>query len=128
MKLLELIPQFIRYETRPPEPESGRDPNDRIHYLIHVESLAGAQGIQFLCPVCFIKNSGPIGTHAIEVSFADKGVVDDEGSHNREGKPSRWNASGSHYNDLSTQPSILIDPALPACAGWHGYITNGEVT
>lgn len=127
MKLTELEPQFMRYETRPPEPESGRDPNDRVRYLRHVDSLAEAQGIQFLCPVCWIAHGGPIGTHGIEVSFSNRGVADDEGSHNREGKPSRWSASGTNYSDLTTLPSILIDPAPPACAGWHGYITNGEV-
>lgn len=115
MKLTDLEPQFIRYETSDHE------------YLRHVDTLTEAQGIQFLCPVCFVKNSGPIGTHAIEVSFSGRGVADHQGSHNREGKPSRWSVNGTGYDNLSTQPSILIDPALPACAGWHGFITNGEV-
>jgi hypothetical protein len=116
MKLTDLEPQFMRYVTN----ESG-------NYLHHVETVAEAQGIQFLCPVCFVKNGGNVGTHGIEVSFADRGVQDHQGSHNREGKPSRWNVSGTGYTDLTTTPSILIDPAKPACDGWHGYITNGEV-
>lgn len=127
MKLINLEPRFMRYETRPPEPESGRDPNDRVHYLHEVDSLGNAQGIQFLCPACFVKNGGNIGTHYVEVSFANRGVADDEGSHNREGKPSRWEVNGTAYENLSARPSILIDPAPPACAGWHGFITNGEV-
>jgi hypothetical protein len=121
MKLTELEPQFMTYETRPyPSVDAG-------NYLHHVGTLVEAQGVQFLCPVCFVKNSGPIGTHVIEVSFAGRGVQDNQGSHNREGQPSRWNATGTGYSDLTTTPSILIDPALPSCAGWHGYITNGEV-
>lgn len=115
MKLIELEPQFLRYETSDHE------------FLRATDSLADAQGIRFLCPVCFIKNSGPVGTHGIEVSFAGRGVKDNQGSHNREGKPSRWNVTGTDYGDLTTQPSILIDPAPPACAGWHGFITSGEV-
>jgi hypothetical protein len=122
MRFTELEPQFMRYETRPqPQADAGK-------YLHHVNSLDEAQGIHFLCPICFVKNGGNVGTHLIEVTFSGRGVSDDEGSHNREGKPSRWGVSGTGYSDLSTTPSVLIDPALPACAGWHGYITNGDVT
>jgi hypothetical protein len=115
MRLSELEPQFMRYETSDHQ------------YLRQVDSLAEAQGIQFLCPVCFAAHNGPIGTHYIEVSFANKGVLDHQGSHNREGNPSRWSVAGSGYSDLTTTPSILIDPAKPACEGWHGFITDGEV-
>jgi hypothetical protein len=82
MRLTELEPQFMRYETRIPEPETGRAPTDLQQYLHQVDTLSEAQGIQFLCPVCFLKNNGPIGTHLIEVSFAGRGVADDQGSHN----------------------------------------------
>lgn len=122
MRLTELEPQFERYESRPSEP--GGSP---CEYLRHVETLADAQGIVFLCPVCFTKNGGAVGTHGIEVSFADRGVLDHQGSHNKEGKPSRWAAAGTGYADLTLLPSILCDPAKPACDGWHGFITNGEV-
>ncbi len=116
MKLTELEPQFVCYEKR-----------DIGEILRHVDSFTEAQGVQFLCPVCFVRHNGPVGTHYIEVSFAGKGVQDHQGSHNREGQPSRWNASGTYYNDLTCTPSVVIDPAEPACAGWHGFITNGEV-
>lgn len=115
MRLTELEPQFMRYETSDHE------------YLREVDSLAEAQGVQFLCPSCFVRNNGNIGTHYIEVTFADRGVLDNQGSHNREGRPSRWIVSGTGYSDLTTLPSILIDEAKPACDGWHGHITNGEV-
>ena len=128
MRLTDLEPKFIRYVTQSKEEQFAEGPATPTEYLHHVDTLAEAQGIQFLCPVCFQKNSGPIGTHAIEVAFADRGVLDHQGSHNRAGAPSRWSASGTSYSDLTTLPSILIDPALPACAGWHGYITNGEAT
>jgi len=114
VKLLELEPQFVRYVK-----EADGE------YLHHVDSLAQAQGIQFLCPSCFVRNKGPIGTHLIEVALAGRGVSDSQGSHNRRGKPSRWTAVGSGYGDLTLTPSVLTDPAKPACDGWHGYITNG---
>jgi hypothetical protein len=115
MRLEELEPTFVRYETKEAE------------YLIKVPDLKSAQGIKFLCPSCFVKNSGSIGTHGLEVTFSGRGAKDNQGSRNRLGKPSRWNVSGSCYADLTLTPSILIDPAKPACDGWHGFITNGEV-
>jgi hypothetical protein len=115
MKLVHLEPQFIQYF------EEGV-----AQYLRHVPDLGHAQGVQFLCPVCFVRNGGAVGTHLIEVTFAGKGVKDHLGSHNNKGKPSRWTASGTGYADLTLKPSILIDPAKPACDGWHGFVTNGE--
>ena len=44
MKLTELNPQFMRYDPRP----------DGI-YLPRVDTIEQAQGIRFLCPVCFKK-------------------------------------------------------------------------
>jgi len=116
MRLIDLEPQFMRYVSTDHE------------YLHYVDTLAEAQGVKFLCPSCFVRNKGAIGTHGIEVSFTGRGVQDHQGSHNREGKPSRWNASGSSYADLTLTPSVLIDEAKPACDGWHGHITNGEIT
>jgi hypothetical protein len=51
MKLIELEPQFLK----------------RIDdsYEQYVDTIVEADGIQFLCPVCFIKNSGGVGTHSI---------------------------------------------------------------
>lgn len=48
-------------------------------------------------------------------------------------EPNGWNVvSGSFKDDnLSLTPSILIsptgDPVGSFCAGWHGYLTNGEM-
>ena len=115
MKLIDLEPQFVRHELK-----DGRQIN------VNVNDLREATGIFFLCPVCYTKNNGPIGTHGIIVTFQDKNVPDELGSHNKEGKPSRWIVSGSGYNDLTLRPSIDISQGLPG--EWHGYITNGDVT
>lgn len=120
MKLADLEPQFIRYETRIEWIEFKQQPR---HYWIDVASLSEGQGLQFLCPACFAKNSGPVGTHLVEVTFADRGATDEQGSHGKSGKPTRWNASGSSYADLTLTPSILIDGGC----GWHGFVTAGEI-
>lgn len=117
MRLTDLEPQFHRYETRPDPPGAPGFGGECMH---HVDSLAEAQGIIFLCPGCFAKNGGAVGTHAIEVSFAGRGVQDHQGSHNRQGQPSRWNVSGAGYADLTLAPSVDVD-----C--WHGFVTNGEI-
>lgn len=123
MRLTELEPQFVRYENGPNP--SGEGESEFRHY---VENIDEAQGVWFLCPVCFKHNGGAVGTHLIEASFADRGVKDNQGSHNREGQPSRWSVRGIGYGDLTLLPSILIDAAPPACSGWHGFVTNGEVS
>lgn len=107
MKLTDLEPQFLRHEA------------GGINH--HVDTLDRATGLFLLCPACFAKNQGPIGTHGLIVTFADHGVPDDLGSHNRKGEPSRWTVTGTGYADLSTQPSIDV-----GC--WHGHITNGDIT
>lgn len=81
-----------------------------------------AQGVMFLCPVCFLKNGGPIGTHAVLTYFRDRGVPDDA----RPG-PGRWVVSGTGFHDLTLSPSVDISsPDRPD--EWHGSVTNGRVT
>ena len=114
MKLTDLEPKFVRYNT-----------HDGIEYT-NFEGITfnNAQGIWFLCPICFMKNNGPVGTHSIDVTFKDRGALDNQGSHGTNGQPTRWTVTGSSFDDLTTQPSILLGGGC----GWHGYITNGQVT
>lgn len=116
LRLTTLEPKFIRYETR----EQGE-------YKVTVP-LPEAQGLFLLCPVCFTKNNGPVGTHGIDVTFRDRGAADHQGSHNRAGVPSRWAVSGDSFENLTLQPSIDISEPDGSGCGWHGHITNGEVT
>lgn len=137
MKLIELEPEFIWYETRI-EPRTvivGDHETWRargaptqvvvgpVYYFNRVATLAEAQGIWFQCVKCYLKNKGPVGTHHVQVTFADRGVKDNEGCRNLEGKPTRWKVTGTGFHDLTTHPSILL---LGGC-NWHGFITNGEV-
>ncbi len=126
-KLLDLEPAFLRYEERFEgheciAPAGGKFGDPYQHTAqIKVATLAEAQGIQFLCPACFVKNKGPVGTHYVAVGFRDRGLLDNQSSHNKEGKPSRWAVTGNDFTDISTQPSI-------DCGCWHGYLTNGVCT
>jgi hypothetical protein len=115
LNLSELEPHFVIHTKRN---------EDKID--VYTELLSEATGIFFLCPVCFKKNNGPIGTHGIIVTFIGKDVPDDLGSHNKEGQPTRWNVSGTDYKDLTLTPSIDISRDSPG--EWHGFITNGEVS
>lgn len=107
MKLTDLAPHWITaFEA------SG-------HYEDKVDRQADAQGVRILCPKCFAENGGPVGTHSVLVPFADRGVPPDAMP-----QMPRWAATGNTFEDLSTTPSILI---VGGC-GWHGFITNGDVT
>lgn len=113
MRLTDLEPAFIRHEKR-----------DGGEYSIHVMTLSEAQSVEFLCPACFVKNGGAVGTHLVIVTFAGRGAADHQGSQSRGGGPSRWTVTGTTLADLTTQPSV---DTTPGCT-WHGYITNGEVS
>lgn len=110
MTLKDLEATFIRYT------DTG--------YSIGFD-LQNAQGILFLCPLCFVKNNGSVGTHSVVISFADRNVRENEGSMNDEGKPSRWNIiGGSGLDDLQLSPSIHLKGSD---CGWHGFIGNSGV-
>ena len=110
MRLTELEPQFVRHAP-------GQ--------MIHVAMLVEAQGLWMLCPTCFAKNNGPVGTHGLIVTFRDRGVPDALGSHGKNGVPSRWTVTGTGYDDLTLSPSI--DISKDGDGEWHGYIINGEI-
>lgn len=83
-----------------------------------VTDIDNAQGIMFMCPKCFIKNSGPVGTHYIVCWFKGCGVSDDEHP-----KPGRWAFAGTGLDDLTLVPSINL-PGDDGCQ-WHGFIRDG---
>lgn len=130
MRLTLLEPKFIRYyekmvtiEVCVGDHETWRErgcPTEEKtvprEWTEEVKTLAEAQGIRFICPLCYAK-----GGHSVSITFINRGVRDDHGSQSEEG-PSRWQVTGTNFEDLSTQPSIHL---IGGC-GWHGYITNGE--
>lgn len=54
MKLSDLCPEPIRFISK-----------DRYRILPLDTPPSKADGIMFLCPVCFQKNGGPAGTHSM---------------------------------------------------------------
>lgn len=117
LKLTDLAPRFVQYG-----PASIRWAHERPEGLIPL-TFAEAEGVMFLCPACFQKNGGARGTHVVDVTFADRGVPDDRGSHGTGGNPTRWTVTGTGFDDLTTTPSILL---IGGCA-WHGFLTNGSI-
>ena len=93
----------------------------------HVNTLAEAHGISFLCPKDYVKNGGPKGTHSVYVFFTGSPYA----GHNSAGEEVRWNvAGGTSLDDLQLTPSILLqDENLPEGdrCGWHGFVGSSGV-
>lgn len=107
MKLTTLEGQFLRLS------EDGR--------WAHVETLDAAQGVMFLCPICWVANGGDVGTHSVVTWFRDRGVSDDEVP-----GPGRWIVSGTGIDDLTLSPSIHLS-GKGGC-GWHGWVKSGDAS
>lgn len=76
--------------------------------------------IMFDCPCgcdapCYVPFRNPIG--------GARPNPDDDAKYGR----AMWDREGETFETLTLKPSILRDPAKGGC-GWHGWITNGEVT
>lgn len=115
MRLRELDPQLLRREVA-----------DVGVNLPYVDRLEDAQGISFLCPACFVKNGGKVGTHQVICWSRSRGVPEDA----RPG-PGRWKLVGTSIDDLTLDadpPSTQRSVQLTGGCNWHGHITNGEVT
>lgn len=108
LRLTELDPQFLKRID---------DNNFR-----HVDSIAEADGVMFICPLCFVNNGkNDVGVHSVL-------CWNPSVPQTTEPVPGRWNLRGTGYEDLTLEAgssSILL--AGEGC-GWHGFIRNGEVT
>lgn len=113
MRLRDLDAQFVRHEL-----SAGNE------YIIGVDTLAEADGLQFLCPKCFVENGGEVGTHSVICWFEGK-VADDVSP-----KPGRWKPQGTGIDDLSFVPGMRSNSVLLTGGGcqWHGFVTNGDAT
>jgi len=108
MRLAEIKPQFLHV-----------DPAGDASRFRHVDSLAQANGIIFLCPKCWTKNGGPRGTHSV-ICWAPP-VPQSIGP-----KPGRWAMVGTGYDDLTLvagSSSVLL---TGGCAA-HFFVTNGAI-
>lgn len=92
---------------------------------VEVESLCEAQGIQFLCPKCYLDNNGAAGTHLVCCWFRNREVPD-----NVPPGPGRWTPHGDSIDNLTFvpgEPPMAVSVLLNNACGWHGYITDGNV-
>ncbi len=112
MRLTELEPEFIKLCAEP-------------KHFQRIVSFDEAQGIIFLCPKCYVTNNGPIGTHCVICWSSSRGVPDDMSP-----KPGRWTLNGTGFDDLTLgeEPGKTRSVLLLGGCGWHGFITDGEVT
>lgn len=132
MRLVDLDPEWIfDYKTNEQHQRVMRRANDSHTHIAHGPdaegydrradipelSIANAQGVMFLCPVCFKKNGGSRGTESVLCWFKDRGVPDDAVP-----GPGRWAASGTGFEDLTLSPSVNVDHEH-----WHGWIQNGQM-
>jgi len=111
MKLTDLDARFLR--ILPPDPEM---PGRRVYQ--QTTELAGADGIEFLCPKCALKNGGPVGTHAVRCWAPH--VPQDHYP-----KPGRWPMAGTGLHDVTLNPSIQINGG-PTCDA-HFWVRDGAI-
>ena len=126
VRLRELDALFIRREKRPCSP-GAREPDcstvsEHIEHEYHVpvDSIGEADGVQFLCPMCFAAHKGGRGTHWI---LCWRPRVPPEVCP----KPGRWEFFGTGLDDLTLRAgssSILLQSA--ECRA-HFYVENGGI-
>lgn len=111
MKLVDLEGRFLRALDS--------------HSWERVDSLDQATGIWFLCPKCFAANGGRVGTHGVICWSRERGTPDDLSP-----KPGRWRlvGTGLHNLTLDGEGGKSRSVLLTGGCGWHGFVTNGEVT
>ena len=81
-------------------------------------TIADCDGVEFLCPLCWLVNMGPYGTHAV---ICWKPTV-------RAGitpGPGRWEHQGTGLTDLSLVARSSSIALSGGCA-WHGYVQAGH--
>lgn len=106
----------------------------RPRYLAHqgqgisriVSKLKEADGISFVCPKCFHAHGRKLeGVHSITCWF--RGRVPDD----IDPGPGRWTPAGTGVKNLSFIAGLPPRPrsvALTGGCGWHGHLTQGELT
>lgn len=112
VKLTELSPKFLKLS-------SSKE-------FYKVEKIEDAQGIMFLCPLCFARNGKKEGTHSVICWSRSRGVPDEQSP-----GPGRWKIEGTGFEDLTLNadpPNQARSVALSGGCGWHGFVTNGEAS
>jgi hypothetical protein len=130
VRLLALEPSFLRHAIEIADEDRGRPGPDGttqwggfpISVFHHVRKRRNADGVTFLCPLCFQRNAGPVGTHGIRVYFRGSSVPEGIGT-NKDGQTVRWDASNDRLESLTLAPSIQLQGGC----NWHGHVQNGQI-
>ena len=116
MRLTELEPRLM---GRPYIDREGRQ-----SWRTDALSIAYAAGIQFLCPICFEKNGGPVGTHTVVCWDGSVPPVFVP-------TPGRWDRQGDSFENLTLvgagekSDSVLLTTEGGCKA--HFFVRNGEI-
>jgi len=105
MNLKELDPKFLKRVDS--------------HNFDCVDTLAEADGIEFLCPKCFVTNNGPIGTHGV-ICWSPSVAQDTDPT------PGRWEMHGTGFDDLTLVANASSVALVGGCQA-HFFIRNGEI-
>lgn len=111
MRLAELEPEFLRIS--PPEKTLGKLSFEMVDF-------AQADGVMFLCPVCFVANSGRDGTHQI---ICWRPHV----PQTIEPIPGRWEFEGNGAADLSLVAGSSSVHLTKSPCGAHFFVRGGEI-
>jgi hypothetical protein len=106
VKLLELEPRLLKITAE-----------DSWH---EVESIAEADGICFLCPVCFVQNKGNVGTHSIICWKPHVPQMQTPG-------PGRWELIGTSLADVTFRAGSSSVFLTTAPCKAHFFVRNGEI-
>ena len=105
MRLEDLEGEFIRLVPEGPQTS-----------FEVVPSLAKADGVSFLCPLCYARNGGSRGTHSVLCWFDNRSLP----AHLLP-RP-RWLATGRDLETLTLSPSVH----LAGTCEWHGWVRSGS--
>lgn len=104
MKLADLKPKFLKI----------------VHASVwRITTLEDCDGIQFLCPKCFVANYGPMGTHSVICwkPHVSQTIPPISG---------RWNFEGTSVDNLSLKAgssSVLLNSGCQA----QFFVKNGMI-
>jgi hypothetical protein len=93
-----------------------------------VDDVTEADGVMFLCPLCFTRNGGPVGTHRV-ICWSPKVLQ------TLSPGPGRWPLTGTSIDDLTLSPSIALGdeivlgatPHHPGGCRAHFFVRNGAI-
>jgi hypothetical protein len=113
--LLELDAEFVTYHKS----ETGQVSHGKV------DKIEDAQGVMFLCPLCWRTNNGPRGTHMVLCWDGERGVPADAFPF-----PGRWKMVGTGLHDLTldASPGKTRSVLLTAGCRWHGFVTDGDTS